>query len=322
MTLERPSAAASAAPLPHALERPVLGVPVRLASNARAVIDAALTSFDGWKVLETYPELIEAGGVDVRIVVREGPAGPAPLVYRRPDAGRMSFAGGGGDGFADAGRGLAAGEVTTGLLADVEQFRYTVLEALVLFLVTGPNRHPVHASAIARDGRALLLAGPSGSGKSTLAWAAAGAGWNILSDDIVYVQSTPRWRVWGGAGARSYLAPDAARFFPELAGLRPALLANGKRKLAVARPAAVPPVCERAGICLLTPGAGAPSLGVADAGDVLEALTTGLEPGFDVFQDGIRERLAPLARQAWRLRTGLAPKAVLPLLEQAFAALI
>lgn len=46
----------------------------------------------------------------------------------------------------------------------------------------------VHAAAVARDGRALLIAGPGGSGKSTTALACALDGWGYLGDDKVGIE--------------------------------------------------------------------------------------------------------------------------------------
>jgi hypothetical protein len=46
---------------------------------------------------------------------------------------------------------------------------------------------PLHASAIERDGGAVLFVGPSGSGKSTLAAAFAQRGHRILADDVAAV---------------------------------------------------------------------------------------------------------------------------------------
>jgi hypothetical protein len=43
---------------------------------------------------------------------------------------------------------------------------------------------PFHGSAIARDGRGIVLAGPSGTGKSTLAAVAVQFGWSYLADEV------------------------------------------------------------------------------------------------------------------------------------------
>jgi hypothetical protein len=51
----------------------------------------------------------------------------------------------------------------------------------------GSEWAPVHAGAIGRDGRVLLVAGPGGSGKSTAVVACAAEGWDCAGDDYVLV---------------------------------------------------------------------------------------------------------------------------------------
>jgi RNase adaptor protein for sRNA GlmZ degradation len=48
----------------------------------------------------------------------------------------------------------------------------------------------IHASAVARDGRAVLLMGPPGSGKSDLALRLVAAGWQLVADDRVVLTPT------------------------------------------------------------------------------------------------------------------------------------
>ena len=50
--------------------------------------------------------------------------------------------------------------------------------------------HPLHASAVAFDGRALLIVGKSGSGKSTLALELVALGGSLVADDRAIL--TPR----------------------------------------------------------------------------------------------------------------------------------
>lgn len=45
----------------------------------------------------------------------------------------------------------------------------------------------LHGAAIARAGRAMILAGDSGAGKSTTAWALVSRGWEYLSDELAPV---------------------------------------------------------------------------------------------------------------------------------------
>lgn len=61
------------------------------------------------------------------------------------------------------------------------------------FMAAEPDLLWLHASAVARDGRALVLVGPSGAGKSTVAVHLIDRGWHLLADDLVAVQ-TASWR--------------------------------------------------------------------------------------------------------------------------------
>jgi hypothetical protein len=76
--------------------------------------------------------------------------------------------------------------------------------------------YSVHAAGLALDGKAILLAGPTGAGKSTLTVALAGAGFEVLGDDIVFASESD-------GGLRLLAFPDeldvteeTIRLFPEL----------------------------------------------------------------------------------------------------------
>lgn len=57
----------------------------------------------------------------------------------------------------------------------------------------------VHASACARDGRAVLVCGPSGRGKSSALVALTDAGWDAVSEDLCAIDlRDERPRVWPG----------------------------------------------------------------------------------------------------------------------------
>ena len=73
---------------------------------------------------------------------------------------------------------------------------------------------PVHAAAVARDGRALLLIGRGGRGKTTTALTLAARGWRLIADDLCFLETTPAGPVIHGLYATAVLTPsvvEAAR---------------------------------------------------------------------------------------------------------------
>jgi len=63
--------------------------------------------------------------------------------------------------------------------------------AMNLQLALGERRYLLlHASAVERDGRALLMTGLSGAGKSTLAALLATRGWRLMGDEFALVDPT------------------------------------------------------------------------------------------------------------------------------------
>jgi len=214
-------------------------------------------------------------------------------------------------------------EVGEGLVEDHDHFRSGVLEALALFMLARRDRDPLHAAAVVRDGTALLLAGPSGVGKSTLVYAAARAGLGILSEDAVFLQLDP-FRVWG-MPRFIHLTPASVRFFPELEGVRPRLLANGKTKLALdlreRAPAAPCLSAGRAGVCLLARG-DAPGMAPLGVEEAVDALTAAPEPGFDVYALSVAARIRRAAeRGAWRMTLPPHPADAVPMLHRMLDAL-
>ena len=81
------------------------------------------------------------------------------------------------------------------------------LPALLAFLARGDL--PLHAAAVERDGRAVLLAGPSRAGKTTLAAAAAARGWRLLAEDMSCIRLAASPSVLPGP-ALLRLRPDVA----------------------------------------------------------------------------------------------------------------
>lgn len=65
--------------------------------------------------------------------------------------------------------------------------RFLVNTALPMFAGVAENLVCLHASAVARDGQAIVFAGPSRVGKSTSAWRLVKEGWLLVGDDVAVV---------------------------------------------------------------------------------------------------------------------------------------
>ena len=92
-------------------------------------------------------------------------------------------------GIADATIDLARREVVWSPIIGADKGRMQVLAAgtvaAIVCLLQGLLI--IHASAVARDGRAVAIAGPSGAGKSTLAALTCLGGADIVTDDVLRV---------------------------------------------------------------------------------------------------------------------------------------
>jgi len=195
-------------------------------------------------------------------------------------------------------------------LESTTQLRNEVLEPLVLFLLTRPRRTPVHAAAFVAEGLGVVLAGPSGSGKSCLARAADAAGLQVLSEDTVYIQQEPRWRLWGHPRVVHLLPGDAA------ATAGPRRLRNGRLKhvLGLRSATSAPLNCDCATLCILERGAAKASLSRLSPPEAIARLWP-LDPGFDLLERAIADALAVLtARGAWRLSLSADPAEAIHLL--------
>jgi len=322
--------------LRYTLQLLPLDIPTRFEADAPELLAAARTAY-GETLADAAPTHGSGGqgSLVLRIVLLSGTQrAEAPASDTHPalrvDADRELLLLAAPDALGRASRAemTAVAHLAPELLAAPERLR-AVLDALVLFLLTPLDRQPVHAAAVAHGGAGLVLAGRGGAGKSTLAYAAQRAGLDVLTDDAVYVQLEPALRVWT-LRRPLHLAPDAARWFPELAGLPTTLRANGKRRIAVmpqtppgqqrdpgrARP--TPAATRTWGLCLLerAPGAAPAAVPIA-ADEAVARVVADLEPGFDVWRETIGPRVAALARGgAWRLRVGTDPRAAAPIIRE------
>lgn len=307
--------------LEYVAELPVLGIDTRFETNSRYVLGVVEEAFGSWRRLDRPPVAGAAERVTIRIIVSEGSengTGHAPIRTLSPDATRLIVHSPGSLGISDPALRDSVAYVTTELAADRAHFRTAMLEAITYAQLAHFDRHPIHAAAVARRGRAVLLAGSSGAGKSTLAYLAHRAGIDVLSDDHVWVQRSPGVRVWGGS-RRVRLTADTSLHFPEVERTGMLFNADGKQKLVVElgdeSDGRTPLVADSAVVCILEPGRASPSLERVDADAITTALMDGPAPGFDRFPDRHRAVVHAVARDGgWRLRLSSDPRAALPLL--------
>jgi hypothetical protein len=315
-----PAHDALGATAPLAFERtyPVLGIPLRVRSNAVRAIDLADDSFGVWAALD--PALVDRGvSVEMRVIVHDGPAHdealPAddrPPVYRRH--GPVLVAGRGATLLTiHLEHRLYVAFVPASRLDRSEWYQWHV-NGMARFALSALERHPLHAATWIVNGTAVLVMGPAGSGKSTLAYAALRAGFPLLAEEATHVSITGGLRLWGHAD-RIALAEDAATHFPELARWPPGLRPSGKVKRAVpTSPFQRSAPLTHHGplvLCWLTGShAGPPVVEPLDSDEATSLLTGPLEEGFDQFPDIHQAiRIALAAAPAFRVSTGADPAA-------------
>jgi hypothetical protein len=317
------------APLAFQRDFPLLGIPVRVCSNARRVIDLAAASFSVWDALDPA-HLDRDLAVDMRVIVHDSATtgdvtaawGEWPFVYRRHGDILVGACG------------------ATVLTIDLVRRRYLVfvptqaldhaewyawhINGMARFAVSALDRHPLHAATWLVGDTAVIVIGPPGSGKSTLAFAALRQGFPLLSEEATHVSLARGLRLWGHA-ERITLGADAVTFFPELSDCPPRLLPSGKVKRAFATAPAVAPLTHAGPIllCALTGRrTGPPVIEPLSptARDTL--LAAGADEGFDQFPDVHRRVATALAGvPAYHLAAGADPNAAVAALAQVVAGL-
>ena len=127
------------------------------------------------------------------------------------------------DGCAFAAADAAAGTTTVELdrraplwLLSRPMFTLPLLEQL-----KRRGRYGVHAGGVARDGRAILLAGSSGSGKSTLTLACVSAGLDFMADDLVFLRTGDDGIQAVGLAEDADVLPETVALLPELGPVLP-----------------------------------------------------------------------------------------------------
>ena len=131
--------------------------------------------------------------------------------------------------------------LTIGLLETIKRFR----------------RFPLHAGALSRRGRGILLPGSSGAGKSTTTVALVRGGFDFLADDTVFLTAPGEVAdIWvHGFPDQVDVTENTAAMFPELAHLvgRPLPLGRDKHGFRVEDVFGVRPVTRCRPVALMFP---------------------------------------------------------------------
>jgi hypothetical protein len=297
---------------------PVLGVPLRVRSNAEAVLDHAAAAFGAWRGLPDA--LIDTGAraeLDVIVHPATDEALPDRLVCRRH-----------GDVVIAAGGPVLA----TILIRERRALVFVPAQALsaeawfdahvcgqAILAVAGPGRVALHAAAVVAGDHTLLLTGASGAGKSTMAYACAAAGFSVLAEDRVYAElSGDNARLWGYTPQLG-LAPDAAGFFPELAAAPIVPRGDGTTRLRAEAATPWAPTLTTSGrvsVVLLDRSAEEPSLTPIDGEEAAAFFDEAELEGIDHWPVERAAVAAWLHRlPTWRLDAGDSPHRAARLLE-------
>lgn len=215
-----------------------MGLLLELVTNSPRILAAAERCFGGYGP----PEAARPADLGVRLYehdVEDGDgAGAGGIGGHRPEpilrcSGRYLYqaSGRGSVLVADRALGFAFGYVSPSIAADAPLLTSRFLEAALFYLLECRGFLGIHAAAVARAGRGLLMRGASGQGKTTLAYAAARRGFQALSEDVVWVDVERA--AWWGSPWTFHLLPDAERLFPELAAAPLERQPNGEPKLVV-----------------------------------------------------------------------------------------
>ena len=195
----------------------MLGIQLHLETNSPAILETCSNAFRHFSADPAEPPHFSICLLEDSCF-SQTPPWPEPVFRGRRNLFYLSV-GSENTAIADLDQGQAIGFLSPAMVRDSSCLRSTIIECLAFTMAThgkSATHSYVHASAVARGNRGLILSGPAGAGKSTLAYACARRGFHIVADDVVYLKrGADKLTAWGNA-RRLRFAPESLRLFPEL----------------------------------------------------------------------------------------------------------
>jgi hypothetical protein len=216
----------------------VLGERLIFQTNDTAILEAAQRSFSRFNQTSQNDEF----PMVISLFVHPASDRPGfdehnshrPPVYRTHGHLLYITAGGESTAVVDFRSGYAMGFISRSVADDAAFLRFTFIECIAYSLISANRQFlPVHAACVFKDHTSLVLKGASASGKSTLCMACLRRGYQILSEDTVFLKGdADQLEIWGNPW-QIHLLPESQRYFPEIAGEKPRLQVNAKWKIEV-----------------------------------------------------------------------------------------
>jgi hypothetical protein len=187
--------------------------PVEGLSSANRAIEPDITlGWMGWRAPGEMPSACGTGWVSIPLPGNRGAPACSELWRSESVTGTcylLRFSGVHAAEFVVAPAGRRVEAAWTNPSIERAHLLKLMLGPVLGFILRITRRFPLHAGAVATDGRAVAVLGPSGSGKSTLLASLLDHGCTLLADDLIQVEEERGVPVLGSGQAGLRLWPGS-----------------------------------------------------------------------------------------------------------------